>query len=103
MPFSWLANEALLVRCASLFPVAACIWPVFAMKYSHDSYDQFPVIIAIVFQLGESPLHVASGNGFEELVAFLLDQGCDAGVEDGRGDTPLMWAARNGGNNLYRN
>ena len=41
---------------------------------------------------------MASGNGFEELVAFLLDQGCDAGVEDGRGDTPLMWAARNGGN-----
>jgi ankyrin repeat protein len=48
------------------------------------------------FQLGESPLHVASGNGFEDLVAFLLDRGCDAGVEDARGDTPLVWAARNG-------
>lgn len=53
-------------------------------------------------ELGEGLLHVASGNGFEELVAFLLERGCDPETGDGLGDTPLVWAARNGHVHLFK-
>uniref|UniRef100_A0A914H7B7 Non-specific serine/threonine protein kinase n=1 Tax=Globodera rostochiensis TaxID=31243 RepID=A0A914H7B7_GLORO len=52
-------------------------------------------------ELGESPLHVACGNGFQELVAFLIELGADPALEDGRGDTALIWAARNGHAHLF--
>uniref|UniRef100_A0A914M180 Non-specific serine/threonine protein kinase n=2 Tax=Meloidogyne incognita group TaxID=654580 RepID=A0A914M180_MELIC len=53
-------------------------------------------------ELEETPLHVASGNGFEELVHFLLKCGCNPNIGDGQGDTPLIWAARNGHTNVFK-
>ncbi|KAL3095516.1 hypothetical protein niasHS_004122 [Heterodera schachtii] len=55
----------------------------------------------LVNELGESPLHVACGNGFQELAAFLIERGADPAHEDGRGDTALIWAARNGHAHLF--
>uniref|UniRef100_A0A1I8BJZ1 ANK_REP_REGION domain-containing protein n=1 Tax=Meloidogyne hapla TaxID=6305 RepID=A0A1I8BJZ1_MELHA len=53
-------------------------------------------------ELDETPLHVASGNGFEDLVHFLLKCGCNPNIGDGQGDTPLIWASRNGHTNVFK-
>jgi death-associated protein kinase len=45
---------------------------------------------------GETPIHIAAGNGFDSIVSFLYARGGQLGIPDRRGDTPLFWAARNG-------
>ncbi|KAI1731383.1 protein kinase domain-containing protein [Ditylenchus destructor] len=52
--------------------------------------------------MGETPLMVAAGGGFDNLVAFLRKKGCLANMEDHRGDTALFWAVRNGHGNVVR-
>jgi len=46
---------------------------------------------------GFSGLHCASFFGIVEIIAVLIQlEGCDINQTDSRGNTPLMWAARNG-------
>lgn len=42
----------------------------------------------------ETPLHWAAAYGVESVVKVLIDAGADVSIEDGRGDTPLVWAGR---------
>ena len=42
----------------------------------------------------ETPLHWAAAYGDEATVKMLIDAGADVSIEDGRGDTPLVWAGR---------
>ncbi|GAB7345055.1 hypothetical protein MBLNU457_3467t1 [Dothideomycetes sp. NU457] len=45
---------------------------------------------------GNTPLQVASLNGYPEIVEYLLEQGCDPHCANGDKDTPLIDAAENG-------
>ncbi|GAB7351212.1 hypothetical protein MBLNU459_g1649t2 [Dothideomycetes sp. NU459] len=45
---------------------------------------------------GNTPLQVASLNGYPEIVTYLLEQGCDAHCANGDKDTPLIDAVENG-------
>ncbi len=42
----------------------------------------------------ETPLHWAAAYGDEATVKMLIDAGAAVSIEDGRGDTPLVWAGR---------
>lgn len=42
----------------------------------------------------ETPLHWAAAYGDEATVKMLIDAGADVSIEDGRGDTPLVWSGR---------
>ena len=42
----------------------------------------------------ETPLHWAAAYGDEATVQMLIDAGADLSIEDGRGDTALVWAGR---------
>ena len=41
-----------------------------------------------------TPLHIASLNGRNDVVAILILRGADVGARDDSGETPLHWAAR---------
>uniref|UniRef100_A0A7E4VQV6 ANK_REP_REGION domain-containing protein n=1 Tax=Panagrellus redivivus TaxID=6233 RepID=A0A7E4VQV6_PANRE len=58
------------------------------------------VSLAVSNEHGETPLHIAAGGGFEQVVAFLAGKGGKLDAPDRRGDTPLFWAARNGHTNV---
>lgn len=45
---------------------------------------------------GNTPLQVASLNGYPEIVTYLLEQGCNAHCANGDKDTPLIDAVENG-------
>lgn len=45
---------------------------------------------------GNTPLQVASLNGYPEIVTYLLDQGCNAHCANSDKDTPLIDAVENG-------
>jgi Ankyrin repeats (3 copies) len=48
-------------------------------------------------QYGKSPLHLATGNGFEEAVRlFLAEEVVDLESNDNLGQTPLSWASKKG-------
>ena len=42
----------------------------------------------------ETPLHWAAAYGDEATVKMLIDAGADVSIEDGRGDTALVWSGR---------
>lgn len=42
----------------------------------------------------ETPLHWAAAYGDETIIKMLIEAGADASIEDGRGDTPLVWSGR---------
>jgi len=45
-------------------------------------------------QSGWTPLHLAAGHGYAEIVDMLLKQGADVNVKDKSGNTPLAWARK---------
>ncbi|KAA0062380.1 hypothetical protein IC582_021448 [Cucumis melo] len=45
---------------------------------------------------GRSPLHLAASRGFEDIVAFLIQEGVNIDLKDNFGNTPLMEAIKNG-------
>lgn len=60
------------------------------------------VNLNVANKLGETSMHVASGTGNDKVVMYLRSQNVPVDVKDRRGDTPLIWAARNGHNNVIR-
>ena len=42
----------------------------------------------------ETPLHWAAAYGDEATVKMLIDAGAEVSIQDGRGDTPLVWSGR---------
>ena len=50
----------------------------------------------------ETPLHWAAAYGDEATVKMLIDAGADVSIEDGRGDTPLVWSGRHRRDNAIR-
>lgn len=45
---------------------------------------------------GRSPLHLAASRGFEDIIAFLIQECVDINVSDNFGNTPLFEAVKNG-------
>ena len=50
-------------------------------------------------EFGATALHEAVDSGSQEVAALLVERGADPNVQDGRGNTPLMLAARCGHGN----
>ena len=47
-------------------------------------------------ETGNTALHMASANGFEEIASHLISQGADINLVNKNGNTPLHWACVNG-------
>uniref|UniRef100_A0A0N5CAU5 Protein kinase domain-containing protein n=1 Tax=Strongyloides papillosus TaxID=174720 RepID=A0A0N5CAU5_STREA len=60
------------------------------------------VNLDVANKLGETSMHIASGAGHDKVVLYLRSQNVPVDVKDRRGDTPLIWAARNGHNNVIK-
>ncbi|CAF0906949.1 unnamed protein product [Adineta steineri] len=43
-------------------------------------------------QSGWSPLHLAAGHNYVEIINYLLSKGADVNIKDSNGNTPLAWA-----------
>jgi ankyrin repeat protein len=48
------------------------------------------------------PLHLASQEGYDDIVQLLLDHGADANREDSHGSTPLHLASQEGHDHIVR-
>ncbi|KAK6107281.1 Ankyrin repeats (3 copies) family protein [Brugia pahangi] len=66
--------------------------------------DQLAVLhrinLNIANRMGETAIHVAAGAGQFDVVHYLHMKGAALDAADGRGDTPLFWATRNGHTNI---
>lgn len=67
-------------------------------KYEHVvlRYNERPEDLNVPDNAGNTPLQVASLNGEEQIVKFLLDVGCEINTKNIDKDTPLIDAVENG-------
>ena len=52
--------------------------------------------------IGVFPLHVAAKRGFQVCVKHLMSKRADINIQDGHGNTPLMYAARENSLSILR-
>ncbi len=80
--------------------LAGDIMTLHRMSLSLDLQINSPVpTVTRMESFAEAPhylLHYASAGGHDDVVRFLVEEGADLELGDGRKDSPLTWAAREG-------